>query len=226
MRGKLIVIEGTDCSGKETQSKLLIERLNSEGYETFTMPFPRYDTPTGKIVGGPVLGKKSICESYFEDPVSVSPKVIGLYYVADRIYNAQEIVKNLNDGKIVVLDRYTTSNMAHQGGKMSTAEERKQIFDFYDKLEYEMCGLPRPDGIIFLHMPAANVFEIRSKRDESLDMAESNDQHIINSENAYLEMVDAFGFKYVSCASEGQPRSIEDISEDVYKLAKEIIDGK
>lgn len=226
MKGKLIVIEGTDCSGKETQCKLLIEKLKKEGYETFTMPFPRYDTPTGAIIGGPLLGKKYICDSFFEDIVAVPPLVAGLYYVADRIYNSPEIKKNLEEGKIVILDRYTTSNMGHQGSKVATKEERRKVFDFYDKLEYDMCDLPRPDGTIFLHMPAHNVFEIRAKREEALDMAERNDEHIINAEKTYLEMVDLFGFKYVSCSTDGHPRNIEEISEDVYKLAKEIIDGK
>ncbi len=226
MKGKLIIIEGTDCSGKETQCKKLIEKLNGEGYKTFTMPFPRYDTPTGAIIGGPLLGKSHICESFFGDPVSVPPKVAGLYYVADRLYNSSEIVKNLEEGKIVILDRYTTSNMGHQGGKLSTKEERKELYEFYDKLEFDMCGLPRPDGVIFLHMPAQNVFEIRTKRVEELDKVEQNDEYIKAAERAYLEMNDLFGFKYVPCAVEGKTRSIEDIGEDVYKLAKEIIDGK
>lgn len=226
MKGKLIVIEGNDCSGKETQCKLLIEKLNKEGYETFNMAFPRYDTPTGAIVGGPLLGKKYICDSFFEDAASVPPKVAGLYYSADRLYHTPEIKKNLEEGKIVVLDRYTTSNMGHQGGKMATPEERREIFEFYDKLEFDMLGLARPDGYILLHMPYENVCELRGVRPENADDVEGNAEYLKHAELAYLEMKDLYGFNYVPCAKDGKVRPIEEISEDVYKFAKEIIDGK
>lgn len=84
MKGKIIVIEGTDCSGKETQSKKLIERLNKEGIKTEYFSFPQYNTPTGRIVGGPYLGKSYICECWFpEGAINVDPKVASLYYAAD-----------------------------------------------------------------------------------------------------------------------------------------------
>ena len=87
MKGKIIVIEGTDCSGKETQTKRLLERLRSDGKIVKSISFPVYNCPTGKIVGGAFLGKPSICESYFEDPAVVNSKVASLYYAADRLYN-------------------------------------------------------------------------------------------------------------------------------------------
>ena len=85
---KIIVIEGTDCSGKETQSKLLLKRLNEENISTEYITFPNYESPTGKIVGGPYLGKESISNGYFEEgAANVDPKVASLYYAADRLYN-------------------------------------------------------------------------------------------------------------------------------------------
>lgn len=226
LKGKLIVIEGNDCTGKETQCKLLIDRLIKEGYETFTMSFPRYDTPTGKIVGGPLLGKSYICESFFEDPANVPPKVASLYYSADRLYHKEEIMKNLNDGKIVVLDRYTTSNMGHQGGKLKTKEERSSMFEYFARLEYDLLELPKPDGVILLHMPYENALELKKKRAETPDKVEIDEDYLRHAESAYLEMKDKYDFKYVICANDGKTRAIEDIGEDVYKYAKEIIDGK
>lgn len=226
MEGKLIIIEGNDCSGKETQCKLLVERLKKEGYDVFTMAFPRYDTPTGKIIGGPLLGKPHIGESYFDDPANLDPKVTGLYYAIDRLYHTPEIKKNLSEGKIVVLDRYTTSNMACQGGKFATASERALMFQFYEKLEYELLGLAKPDGVILLHMPYDNVVELRSRREEAADKVEIDESYLRHSEQAYLEMKDIYDFKYISCAKDGKPRDILEISEDVYNKAKEIIDGK
>ena len=83
---KIIVIEGTDCSGKETQSKMLLERLNQNNIDSVYMTFPAYDTPTGKIIGGSYLGKESIGKCVFpEGAVNVDAKVASLYYAADRL---------------------------------------------------------------------------------------------------------------------------------------------
>ena len=125
-KGMLILIEGTDCSGKETQSKLLVERLNNEGIKTIYLTNPHYDTPTGKIVGGPYLGKEEICKSFFaEGAVNVDPKVAALYYGADRLYNKNTIEEHLNEGYVIIQDRYVESNMAHQGGKINDAKKKK-----------------------------------------------------------------------------------------------------
>ena len=89
---KLIVIEGTDCSGKETQSKLLEERLKKEGKKVVRFDFPMYDSPTGKIIGGAYLGKPEIGKSIFpEGAVNVDPYITCLYFAADRKYNMPKI---------------------------------------------------------------------------------------------------------------------------------------
>ena len=115
--GKLILIEGTDCSGKETQSKLLKEKVEKDNKTCVYFSFPNYNSPTGKIVGGPYLGKEEICKSYFtEGAVNVDPKVSCLYFAADRLYNLDTLKKLVNSYDYVILDRYAFSNMAHQGG--------------------------------------------------------------------------------------------------------------
>ena len=102
MRGKLIVIEGTDCSGKETQTNKLMERLKRDGHKVFKFSFPSYDSPTGRIIGGPYLGKDYICESWFEEgAINVNPKVASLYYAADRLYNMPKIIEKYEQGYIV-----------------------------------------------------------------------------------------------------------------------------
>ena len=88
MRGKLIVVEGTDCSGKETQTNLLLTNLHTDNIKVEKFSFPNYQSPTGKIIGGPYLGKSYICEGWFpEGAPQVDPKVAALYYAADRKYN-------------------------------------------------------------------------------------------------------------------------------------------
>ena len=128
MKGKLIVIEGTDCSGKETQSKLLVERLKKDGEKVATISFPMYDTPSGRIVGACLLGKPYLCEEYLKESHSFFPEGGGevdsltalCYYAADRRYNLPIIEKYLNEGYTLIADRYVTSNMAHRGGMLET----------------------------------------------------------------------------------------------------------
>ena len=125
-RAKIIVIEGTDGSGKETQSKKLEEYYLSQNLKVKRFSFPIYNSATGKIVGGPYLGKPEISDSYFEETsAGVDPLVSSLYFAADRRYNfLNSIESELYSNDIVILDRYITSNMGHQAGK---AKNTKQL---------------------------------------------------------------------------------------------------
>ena len=126
MRGKLIVVEGTDCSGKETQTNLLLTNLHNDNIKVEKFSFPNYQSQTGKIIGGPYLGKSYICDGWFpEGAPKVDPKVAALYYAADRKYNIYKIKFLLENGVNVILDRYVYSNMAHQGGKIKDSNEYK-----------------------------------------------------------------------------------------------------
>ena len=273
-KGKLIVIEGTDCSGKETQSKLLIERLNNEGLKTEYFSFPKYDTPSGRIVGLSYLGKpylaeelimeyidevkskinfsdrgineqelinlvvreviNSISKGWFKEGApAVDPKVSCLYYAADRRYNMPIINEKLENGINIILDRYTYSNMAHQGGKISDIEERKAIYEWIAKMEFEMMGLPQSDIRLFLHMPTDYAAFLRKSRSEALDEHERDENHLFNAERAYIEVASMFDFETIKCINENSkiPRR-EDIktpsaiSEEVYNLVKRKIDFK
>ena len=221
MRGKIIVIEGTDCSGKETQSKLLEERLNKEKIKCKRFEFPMYNTPTGRIVGGPYLGKPEIGDTYFEEgPVNVDPHVISLYYAADRKYNMKEIIKYVEDGYYVILDRYTTSNLAHQGSKILDKDERFNMYQWIDKLEYWLLKLPKPDKTIFLHVPYEYTIELKKNR-ANLDEHEKNKDHLLHSEEAYIELSELYSWDKIECIKDNKLRSIEDINNEIYKLVKD-----
>lgn len=222
MRGKIIVIEGTDCSGKETQSKLLEERLNKEGINCIRFSFPMYDTPTGKIVGGPYLGKEEISKSYFsEGAVNVDPKVISLYYAADRKYNVNKIEEYLNKGYYVILDRYTSSNQAHQGSKITDKDDRFTMYDWIDKLEYFLLRLPQPDKTIFLHMPLNYSIELRKNR-LSTDEHEKDESYLKNSEEAYIELSELYNWDKIECVKEDNIRTIEDINDEIFDIIKKL----
>ena len=222
MAGKIIVIEGTDCSGKETQAKLLEKKLNALGKKSINFSFPMYDTPTGKIVGGSYLGKKEIGESLFkEGAINVDPYVGCLYYAADRKYNMKIIQEYLEKDYYVILDRYTTSNLAHQGSKISDKDERFNMYQWIDKLEYWLLKLPNPDKTIFLHVPIEYTKELRKNR-KSLDNHELSDEYLKGAEEAYLELQELYNWDKIECVKDNKLRSIDDISNEVLKIVLEI----
>lgn len=218
MRGKLIVIEGTDCSGKETQSKLIIERFKKENIDIRYFSFPNYNSPTGKIVGGPYLGKEYICKGWFPETAPlVDPKVSSLYYAADRRYNIGYINELLDSGVNVILDRYFYSNMAHQGGKIHDKEKRVEMYKWIEKLEIDLLELPIPDIKIFLHVPFDVSVKLKQNRSEALDENESNKQHLIDAENSFLEVANMYGFETIKCYEDEDILSIEEINDKIYE---------
>lgn len=222
MRGKLIVIEGTDCSGKETQSKLLIEGLRNEGFKIENLSFPMYDTPTGKIIGGPYLGKSEICESWFpETAPAVDPKVAALYYAADRKYNMTKINELLDQGINVVLDRYVYSNMAHQGCKIKDTKERLNMYAWLDILEFKLLELPKPDIAIFLHMPTQFANKLKLNRKE-LDDNEKDEDYLKDAENAYIELSSVYRWKTIECV-ETELKTINTIHNEIIDYVRKKI---
>ena len=222
MKGKIIVVEGTACSGKETQSKLLEERLNSIGKKCVRFDFPNYESPTGKIIGGAYLGKPEIGPSFFkEGAVNVEPHVVCLYYAADRKYAMPEIEKYLNDDYYVILDRYTTSNLAHQGSKIHDKDERFNMYQWIDKLEYWLLGLPKPDKTIFLHVPLENTLELRKNR-KSIDEHEKSPEYLKRAEESYLELSELYNWDKIECIRNNKLRSVEDINNEIMKIIEKM----
>lgn len=222
MKGKIIVVEGTDCSGKETQSKLLEERLNSIGKKCVRFDFPNYESPTGRIIGGAYLGRPEIGPSFFkEGAVNVEPHVVCLYYAADRKYAMPEIEKYLNDNYYVILDRYTTSNLAHQGSKIHDKDERFNMYQWIDKLEYWLLGLPKPDKTIFLHVPLENTLELRKNR-KSIDEHEKSPEYLKRAEESYLELSELYNWDKIECIRNNKLRSVEDINNEIMKIIEKM----
>lgn len=216
-KGKFIVIEGTDCSGKETQTNLLLSRLQQDGVKVEKVTFPMYDTPTGRIVCGPYLGKKSVCDGYFEEgAANVDPKVAALYFVADRIYNKDKITNLINNGTNVLSDRYIESNMAHQGGKILDKEKRFEMYKWLEELEYGLGDLPKPDATVLLYVPYQYALELKKNREELPDQHETSEEHLKNAEEAYLELANRNSHIIINCVDNNKMRSIEDIHEEIY----------
>lgn len=224
MKGKLILIEGTDCSGKETQSKKLIENLEKNNKKVCYFCFPNYESPTGKIVGGPYLGKSYICDGWFKEKApNVDSKVSSLYFAADRKYNINKIIDKLNDGYNVILDRYVYSNMAHQGGKWKTKEERDEMYNWLSKLEFDLLELPKADIKVFLHMPYNAINKLKAGRIEKLDQNEEDKEHLLNAENAYKEIAKKYNFYTIECTDNKRIKTIEEIQNELYNYIKDLL---
>ena len=214
---KIIVIEGTDCSGKETQSKLIEEKLKKEGNKVLRISFPAYNSPTGKIIEGPYLGKSM--NTYFDEgPTQVDPKVISMYYAADRLYNLKDIDENLD---YIIFDRYVESNMAHQGSKIDNIKERKELYNFINELEYKLLKLPKPDITIFLHVPYEYVKRLKENR-KQLDEHEKDDKFSKKSIDTYLELTNLYNWNKIECIKDNNLRSIEDINEEIMNIIKDV----
>lgn len=216
MKGKIIVIEGTDCSGKETQSKIIETKLKKQGYKCVHFGFPMYDTPTGKIVGDCYLGRNG--NSFFDEgAINLNPYIASLYYAADRKYNIDKILEYYNDGYFVILDRYTTSNMAHQGSKIIDKDERFYMYQWIDKLEFWLLGLPKPDKTIFLHMPYKFSLKLEKERN-SLDEHEKDEDYLRRSEEAYIELSELYGWDRVECVVDNKIKSLDEINNEIMNI--------
>lgn len=213
----LITFEGTDCSGKETQSNLLAERLKKEGKSVKKFCFPCYGTPTGEIIAGPYLGKKG--SSFFDSPSHLGPKVASLYFAADRAFNIDPIKKALKKYDYVIIDRYVYSNMAHQGCKLSK-KQREEFFDFIRTLEFELLKLPKPDLMIFLYLSASSVQSLLAQRSEKKDAHESDAKYLKRAESTYLDLCKKFGFKKVVCEKNQKILSKTEISDKIFNILK------
>lgn len=234
MRGKLIVIEGTDCSGKETQSKLLSQKLNDLGIENEVIDFPNYNSPTGRIFGSCYLGKEYLCKEHLvskngwfpEGASNVEPLVASLLVAADRKYNIKKVNDLLDSGVNVILDRYVYSNMAHQGCKITDEEKRKEFINKMEMLEFDLLELPIPDLIILLYMPVEQSNELKQKRQEKADQHEVDIDYLFRAESTYLFLKDLYDMVLINCTDLDKIRSKEEINNDLLNIVLNIIKKK
>ena len=209
--GKIIVIEGIEGSGKETQSKLLVESLNKMGIKSIEFSFPMYDTPTGRIFKDCLLNNNN----YFNEGIdSLDPELVCLYTAADRKYNINKIKEYLDNDYIVVINRYTSSNMATQGSKYSDSDERFYMYQWIDKLEYWLLKLPKPDYTILLNMP----YKYSNQLSFDLTKEDSKQNRVLE---AYLELAGLYNWDIIDCIDENKEKTIDEIHKEIIELLKD-----
>nr|AIA12190.1 Thymidylate kinase [uncultured bacterium] len=181
-KGSLFVIDGADGSGKATQTKLLVEHLQREGYKVETFDFPRYkDNFFGAFIGDCIAGKHG-------DFVHLDPYIASSLYAADRMETRPHIEKALQQGKVVVLDRYVSSNQLHQSGKVKNSRERRKFLEWLDRMEHEIFGLPRPEAIFYLDVPqwvSARLLKEQMARDKKVYLKKGG-KDTVEEDAAYL----------------------------------------
>lgn len=221
--GKLIVIEGLDGSGKSTQLKLLPERLKAVGIDCKTVSFPDYESDSSALV------KMYLGGSFGTAPNDVNPYAASAFYTVDRYASYKTAwAEYYNGGGTVVSGRYTTSNAIHQASKLPESEWTAFLDWLYD-FEYNKIAVPRPDKVIFLDMPVDVSQRLLDKRYDALggkkDIHESDTDYLDKCRRAALFTAEYSGWEKISCAKNGIPRRIDDISDDilssVLKLYKE-----
>ncbi len=211
--GKLIVIEGLDGSGKSTQLELLNENLKKLNINCKTVSFPDYDSPSSTLV------KMYLAGEFGKKPGDVNAYAASVFYAADRYASFKSSWgEYYNNGGTVVAGRYTTSNAVHQTSKLPREEWEAFLSWLYD-FEYNKIQIPKPDKVIFLDMPIEVSQKLLSKRYEGdnskKDIHECDTEYLNKCREAAIFTAEFSNWEIISCAQNGEARTIEDISVDV-----------
>ena len=221
-KGKIFVIEGTDSSGKETQTNLLTQRLENEKFNIMKISFPRYESPASSLV------KMYLSGEFGNKADDVSAHAASIFYAVDRYASyKKEFGSFYENGGIIIADRYTTSNMVHQAGKIDDKIKKDEFLDWLYDLEYNKLGLPEPDLVIFLNMPTKYAEELMKNRknkitnQEKKDIHEKDEKHLKKAYKNACELAKKYNWREINCVKNEKIRTIEDIHEEIYRLVKE-----
>ena len=226
-KGKLIVIDGTDGSGKATQVSLLIKRLTKEGHTVKTVDFPEYY----KNFFGEFIGH-CLSEKYY-NWLKINPKIASAIYAADRFESETKIEKWLKQGCVVIANRYVSANQIHQGGKIKNTKKRNDFLNWLDNMEYKVFKIPRPNVTFYLSLPVPIIEELiieRNKNQKRVYLKKKKDVHendrdfLVNSGKSAMKLVNEVkNFIKIECSRNNQILSREEIHEMIYSQAKKFL---
>ena len=219
--GKLIVIEGTDGSGKSTQFRLMAQRLEQENRPFRRLVFPRYSEESSALIRlylGGAFGSK---------PGDVNAYAASAFYAVDRFASyKKDWGKWYNEGGLIVSDRYTTSNAVHQASK-EPADKQATFLNWLYEFEYEKLGLPCPDLILYLDVPTDFTEKMMRRREADTnthaDIHEQDMQYLATCRETGRSAAKFYNWTIIDCVKDGQMRSIEDIHEEIWTLVEKIL---
>ncbi|MFZ2072478.1 MAG: dTMP kinase [Minisyncoccia bacterium] len=227
-KGKFIVIDGTDGSGKSTQVELLIKHLKKDGRKVKVVDFPDYyQNFFGKFIG------HCLSEQYYKF-IHVHPKIASVLFAADRFESKNKIDKWLEEGNIIIANRYVSSNQIHQGGKIKDTKKRQDFIKWLNEMEYGVFKIPKPDTVFYLSLPIGIVLKLLKHRDSSKtkraylkkkkDVHESDVDFMKNSINSAMWLAKTQkNWIKIDCSKNGEILTREQIHEMVYEKIKNII---
>lgn len=218
-KGKLFVLEGAcDGIGKSTQYQELANHLQRLDYLIKTHHFPSYNTYQAKAV-------EEYLKGTFGNPKDLSPYFVNSLYATDRAITWNESLKSEYEaGKIILLDRYTTSSLIYQSALIQDEEEKKKFIDYICDLEYNKLGIKKPDLVIYLYASYENIKKLRENRKENegikKDIHESNDEFLKKVYENGNFVANYLGWEKVKCDTKDEMLAIEEIHDKVYSLVK------
>lgn len=215
-KGRLIVIEGSDGSGKGTQFKLLTDYLKKSGKEVATFDFPQYAQESSYFV-------REYLNGHYGSADSLGAYGPSFFYALDRFDASFKMREALSAGKIVLCNRYYGSSLAHQGQKIDSKVERKKYYDWLRNLEFTLLGIPEPDVNLVLLMPAAiaqSLVDQKEKRDYTemkRDIHEADLNHLTRAVSTFEELCELYpdSFTPIYCTKQGTLKSIDEVHQEV-----------
>ena len=220
--GKLIVIEGTDGSGKSTQFKLLTQRLSDEGREFQKLVFPQYAEPSSALIRMYLGGE------FGTNPSDVNAYAATAFNAVDRYASYKKVWgEYYENGGLIVSDRYTTSNAVHQASKESV-EKQAEFLKWLYEFEYDRLSLPKPDLIIYLDVPTDFTEKMMRHREADTntkaDIHEQDLEYLATCRRTGRAAAAYYGWTVIDCVRDGVMRSIEDIHEEIYRKVLESLE--
>lgn len=216
MKGKLFIIEGGDGSGKATQTRLLTEHLQRDGYDVKSVSYPDYDSDSSALV------KMYLCGDFGSDADAVNPYAASAFFAVDRFASYQMKWKAFYEqGGIVIADRYTTSNMLYQMIKIDDPAQRRAYLAWLEDFEFRKMGLPAPDKVFLLDVPLAVTERLMADRTgktggQTGDIHEKNEGFLAKCHAAYDELAQRYHWQRIACTEGGAMRTPEAIHQDLY----------
>ena len=213
--GKLIVIEGTDGSGKSTQFKKLTQRLEAEGKAFQQLEFPQYSEPSSALI------KMYLGGEFGAKPSDVNAYAASAFYAVDRYASYKKVWGEwYENGGLVVTGRYTTSNAVHQASK-EPEDKQADFLKWLYEFEYDKMGLPAPDLTIYLDVPTdftEKMMRVReAETNTHADIHEQDLEYLATCRRTAKTAAAFYNWTVIQCVKDDQMRSIEDIHEEIYR---------
>lgn len=220
-KGLFIMLEGTDGSGKNTQTELLLKKLKKDGYQAEQINFPQYGQRSAAMVEDYLNGKFGTAEQ-------VGPYRASILYAIDRYAAKKKINHWLRQGKIVISNRYVASNLGHQGGKILDDKQRKKYFAWNYDLEYNIFCIPKPDINIILHVTPEISQQLVDKKEnrgylngKKRDIHEDDLEHLRRAEQTYLQLTSLYPeFTIIECVKNNKILPIDTIQKKIWQQIK------